>query len=121
FAADTDPTGRIARPVLTVHARQDPVAFVELSGQFGRTMARAGHAANLVQVYTDHSEHSYLADPVYPALLEALQGWVARGDKPQPARVAARCEALRERFPGECRMLVGWAPPALEERVPARH
>ncbi|MBQ0929340.1 hypothetical protein [Ideonella alba] len=121
FAADTDPTGRIAAPVLTVHARQDPVAFPELSGEFGRTMARAGQADHLVQVYTDHDEHSYLADPVYVALLEALQTWVDRGQKPDPAAVAARCEAARARFPGECRMLPDWTPPPLASRVPPRH
>jgi pimeloyl-ACP methyl ester carboxylesterase len=121
FGDDTDPTGRIDRPVLTVHARQDPVAFVELSGEFGRTMARAGRAANLVQVYTDHGEHSYLSDPVYAALLGALIEWVDGGRRPDPAAFAARCEVLRESFPGDCRVLPDWQPPPLSQRVPPRH
>jgi pimeloyl-ACP methyl ester carboxylesterase len=120
FAEDTDPTGRIDRPVMAVHARHDPVAFVELTGEFGRTMAQAGRARNLVQVYTDHAEHSYLSDPVYPALFEALLAWVETGERPDDSRIAARCEALRARFPGDCRMLPGWQPPPLAERVPPR-
>ncbi|MEK8051206.1 hypothetical protein AACH10_13230 [Ideonella sp. DXS22W] len=120
FADDTDPTGAIDRPVITVHARQDPVAFVELSGEFGRTMARAGRADRLLQVYTDHAEHSYLADPVYPALLEALLDWAATGQRPREAALAARCEALRSRFAGDCRWLPGWQPPPLSQRVPPR-
>lgn len=120
FATDTDPTGAIDRPVLGVHARHDPVAFVELAGEFGHTMARAGRAERLVQVYTDHAEHSYLSDPVYPALLDALLAWVDSGRRPDAAAIAARCEALRARFAGDCRVLPGWQPPPLAERVPPR-
>ncbi|MBN8487936.1 MAG: hypothetical protein J0M20_09475 [Burkholderiales bacterium] len=105
-------------------AADDPAAWPELGCRrgcaHGRTRAqqlRWRAAAHLAQLYADHS---YLADPVYPALLEALQAWVARDEKPAPAALAARCEALRERFPGECRMLTGWTPPALDTRVPAR-
>lgn len=120
FAEDTDPTGRIQRPVLTVHGRQDAVAFAELSGEFGRTMARAGQGERLVQTWTDHAEHSYMADPVYVALLEALLAWVEQGRKPSPADVAARCEALRSQYPGDCRFLPDWQPPPLDSRVPPR-
>ena len=61
FGADTDPTGRIPVPVLTVNALHDPIAFVELEHQFRQTLRAAGAADRLVQVYTEDSEHSYPA------------------------------------------------------------
>ncbi|RZL88455.1 MAG: hypothetical protein EOP73_30645, partial [Variovorax sp.] len=72
FAADTDPDGHIPVPVLTVHGIGDPTAFVEMDDAFLRTMQRAGTAGHLVQTFTTDDTHSYLADPVYPALLGAL-------------------------------------------------
>lgn len=63
FAADTDPTGHIAVPVLTVHATDDPVAFVELDSTLRDTMAADGNAAHLVQTFTDEHEHGHLAEP----------------------------------------------------------
>ena len=57
---------------------------------FADTMARAGKSARLVQAFTADSEHSYLADAEYVAALQALRGWVERGDKPTPAVIAER-------------------------------
>ena len=118
--ADTDPTGRIAVPVLTVHAIDDPVAFVELDATFRDTMAAAGNAAHLVQTFTDEHEHSYLADPEYVALMQALLAWVTAGDKPTPQRVAERCKALEANFGSGCRFVPDYRPAALAQRVTPR-
>lgn len=120
FAADTDPGGRIAVPVLAVHAISDPVAFVELETVFAETMRRAGTADHLVQTFTEHAEHSYLADPVYVTLLEALSDWVEQGRKPAAAMLAARCRELQSRWGGGCLMRPDYVPAALDSRVPAR-
>lgn len=120
FAADTDPGGRIPVPVLSAHAVDDPVAFVELEHEFQRTMARAGRADALVQVFTAHAEHSYLADTLYPALLAELLQWVERGVKPSPSSVAQRCEALRAQFSADCRLLPEYRVQPLESRVTPR-
>ena len=120
FAADTDLTGRIPVPVLTVHGIDDPTAFVEMDDSFRRTMAAAGTAGHLVQTFTAHDTHSYLADPVYPALLDALQAWLSTSQAPTPQAVADRCEALAPRFGPGCRFQPGYRPPALATRVPER-
>ncbi len=120
LAADTDPNGRIPVPVLTVHAVDDPVAFVEMQHSFRETMRRAGTADHLVQTFTAHNEHSYLADPVYPALMSTLLDWSAGGAKPTPAQVAARCEALGPTFGAGCRFLPDYEPRPLESRVTPR-
>ena len=121
FADDTDLGGRIPVPVLTVHAIDDPTAFVELESAFRETMQRAGTAEHLVQAFTDDHEHSFLADPVYPALLESLLAWVDGGAKPTPAAVAARCSSLQAQFGAGCRFLPDYRSGPLAGRVAPRH
>lgn len=120
FADDTDPTGRISVPVLSVHGVNDPIAFVEMDHSFGQTMAAAGAGARLVQTFTDDQEHSYLSDPVYPALMAALLEWVEQGRKPTPQAIAARCTALQSQFGPGCRFLPDFKPAALDTRVAPR-
>ena len=120
FGRDTDPTGRIAAPVLTTRAIDDPVAFVELDSAFRDTMSAAGTADHLVQTYTDEHEHSYLSDPEYVALMEALLAWITQHQKPTPERVAERCAAALPRFGGECHFVPGYQPKPLAQRVTPR-
>jgi len=120
FAQDADPTGRIKVPVLTTHAIDDPVAFVELDSAFLETMRSAGNAEHLVQTFTDEHEHSYLSDAEYPALMEALLAWVSKGEKPTPQQVADRCGALLPRFGGACHFVPDYRPAPLDQRVTPR-
>jgi alpha-beta hydrolase superfamily lysophospholipase len=122
FAADADLQGRIAVPVLTLHAIDDPTAFVELESTFRDTMARGGSAERLVQVFSDDHEHSYLADAEYVAVLRSLLVWVERGDKPTPQSVASRCGGLEAAFDPAtgCRFRPDYRPAPLAARVPPR-
>ena len=122
LAADADPGGRIGVPVLTMHAVDDPVAFVELESAWRETMRGAGTDARLVQLYTDDHEHSYLSDAEYVAAMEALLAWVDRGERPLPRQVATRCTAVPVAFdPAKgCRFLPDYQPAALDARVPRR-
>ena len=106
--------------MLTVHAIGDPVAFVELDSVFRDTMAATGNAAHLVQTFTDEHEPSYLADPEYAALMQALLAWVAKGSRPTPQPVAERCKALEAAFGSGCRFVPGYRPAALDQRVTPR-
>jgi pimeloyl-ACP methyl ester carboxylesterase len=120
FGDDTDPTGRIGVPVLSLHAVNDPVAFVELQSHFRATMQAGGSAERLVQVFADEQEHSYLNDPLYPTLLEALLKWSDGGTKPTPAGVAARCGELQATFGTGCRVLPDYKPAPLDSRSAVR-
>jgi hypothetical protein len=120
FDADTDPQGRFGVPVLTVHAIDDPTAFVELESAFRDTVARAGNLDRLVQTYTADSEHSYLGDVQYVAATDALVAWAQRGEKPTPQAVAERCKALEAAWGTGCRYRPDYTPPPLAQRVPAR-
>lgn len=116
FATDTDPTGDIRVPVLTVHGIDDATAFVEMDHHFRQVMKKAGRGANLVQTFVRSSEHSYLGDATYPPLFDALLAWVERGQKPTPAAVAARCDAGSARW-GACAFDVAFTPKPLDSRV----
>ncbi|MCC7459138.1 MAG: hypothetical protein IT390_19355 [Nitrospira sp.] len=120
FAADTDPQGRFVVPVMTVHAIDDPTAFVELESTFRDTVARAGHLDKLVQTFTADHEHSYLSDVQYVAATEALVAWAQRGEKPTAQAVATRCHALDARWGTGCRYRPDYTPPPLAQRVPPR-
>ena len=120
LAADADPTGRIPVPVLTVHGIDDPVAFVEMDAAFRDTMRRAGTDDHLVQTFTADGEHSYLSDPVYPALMEALLEWSAGGAKPTPASIAERCRRVEPAFGAGCRFVPDHVPRPLDTRVAPR-
>ena len=120
FAADADLTGRIGVPVLTVHGVGDATAFVELESAFRQTMEHGGSAARLMQTFTNDSEHSYLSDPVYPTLFEALLHWVERGEKPTPDGIAERCKSFEAQFGAGCRFVPGYVPAPLSSRVAPR-
>ena len=120
FGADTDPDGRIGVPVLTVHGVKDSIAFIEMEAAFRQTMEKAGTAERLVQTFTDDAEHSYLSDPVYPTLIDALLRWTQGGAKPTPAAIANDCERAQARFGPGCRFLPDFRPAALDTRVTPR-
>ncbi len=120
FAEDTELSGRIAVPVLTVHAIHDPTAFVEMQHRFASTMAAAGRAGNLVQTFSNDSVHSYISDASYVALLDAMRQWLEAGTPPTPASVAQGCLAAQARFPSSCRFQPDYQPASLDSRVAVR-
>jgi hypothetical protein len=120
FAADTDLEGRIPVPVLTLHAVHDPTAFVELKHHFRQTMQAGGSGDRLVSVFSDDREHSYLADPVYPTMAEALLQWVDQGRKPTPQALLQRCIEMQATFGPGCRILPSFQPAPLDTRVTTR-
>ena len=120
LGADTDPTGRIPVPVLTVHGVDDAVAFVEMDATFRDTMQRAGAGDRLLQTFTSDAEHSYLTDPAYPTLMAALLDWEGGGAKPTPAAIAERCRTMEARFGAGCRFLPDYVPKPLDTRVAPR-
>ncbi|MCC6246020.1 MAG: hypothetical protein IT353_24515 [Gemmatimonadaceae bacterium] len=122
FASDADPTGRIPVPVLTMHAVNDPTAFVELESVFRETMRRGGSGDRLVQLFTDDSEHSYLSDAQYVTAMRALLAWAEGGKKPTARAVADQCRTIEATFSPStgCRFLPKYEPRPLSARVPRR-
>ncbi len=124
LAADSRPTGRTRLPTLSLHAIDDPTAFVELESVYRGQRHAAGTADQLVQAFSAEREHSYLSDTEYAAMFAALIDWIDSGRKPSTADLAQRCNSLLTRFNADgkngCHLQPDWQPAALESRVPPR-
>ena len=120
LAEDSDLTGKTMLPTLTLHAIDDPTAFVELETVYTAARDKAGSGLRLVQVFADEHEHSFLSAPEYVAEMNALLDWVELRRKPTAQDVLARCRQLESTFGPGCHIVVGYQPKPLGERVPAR-
>ena len=114
---DSDLTGQITIPIVTIHAIDDPTAFVEHEARYRDAVERAGNARLLVQTFTREAEHSKLNTPQYAAALRALREWIERGSKPTAATIAASCEVLRKTYGEQCLFDSAFQPPAYASRV----
>jgi len=120
LAMDSDPQGKVNVPVLTLHAVNDPTAFVELESAYREIVEGAGNGALLVQTFSDESEHSYLSEPQYPALFTALLNWIDNKNKPTPQKVAALCKGYEAAYGDTCRLLPDYRSAPLASRVAPR-
>ena len=87
---------------MTLHAIDDPTAFVEHESAYRATREGAGTADTLVQIFSRESEHSALSNSGYAAVLDALDTWVDTGVEPTPAGVAASCAGFDSTYGSGC-------------------
>ncbi len=102
LAFDSDLTGDISVPVLTLHAIDDPTAFVEHEAAYRASVQAAGNGRRLVQSFSREGEHSSLSNSEYATVIEALRGWVDEGVRPSPASLAAGCPAHDVKYGQGC-------------------
>lgn len=88
---DSDLTGDVRIPVLTLHAIDDPTAFVEHESAYRATLQGAGRQRYLVQTFTRESEHSELSGAEYATSMAALERWARTGVRPTARSVAGAC------------------------------
>ncbi|MGH3739701.1 MAG: alpha/beta hydrolase family protein, partial [Micromonosporaceae bacterium] len=114
---DSDLTGAVSIPVLTLHAIEDPTVFVEHESAYRATRAGAGTGDGLVQLFTRENEHSVLSQSEYASAITALAGWVETGRKPTPASVSASCPEFDQVYGTGCFFDPGYVPGSYESRV----
>ncbi|MFJ8149708.1 hypothetical protein ACIQ6R_32405 [Streptomyces sp. NPDC096048] len=117
---DSDLTGRVSLPVLTLHAIDDPTAFVEHEAAYRATVQGAGRGGNLVQTFTNEAEHSSLSDSEYANSISALDTWARSGRKPTPRSIAASCGAFDATYGSGCFYDPGFRPAPYASRVRPR-
>ena len=117
LAYDSDLSGLLIVPTVTLHAEDDPTAFVELESVFHDTVVKAGREALLVQSFTDEHEHSKLATPEYAAVFRAMMKWVADGRKPSAVGLAAECDKAQKVYGEACHFDPEFRPRALGTRA----
>ncbi|RZQ61516.1 hypothetical protein [Amycolatopsis suaedae] len=120
LAYDSDLTGEVPIPVLSLHAIDDPTVFVEQESAYRATLRATGRSGLLVQTFTREREHSALSPSGYAAAVDALQRWIDTGRAPTPASVAAACPAFDARYGTGCHFDPGYRPAAFEDRVAPR-
>jgi len=120
LADDSDLSGKLPVPVVTLHAIDDPTALVEYEDAYRSKVAAAGQSARLLQTFTREHDHSKLSDAEYAAVFNALLQWIASGKKPSAADVDAACARAEALFQGGCHFDLNYQPKALFERVPPR-
>ncbi|MEV8022735.1 DUF6351 family protein [Streptomyces sp. NPDC086554] len=117
---DSDLTGRVSIPVLTLHAIDDPTAFVEHEAAYRATLRGAGRDSHLVQTYTTETEHSALSDSEYAASLATLNTWARTGNKPTPHAIATSCAAFDETYGTGCFYAPDFRPAPYASRIRPR-
>lgn len=110
LAYDSDLSGLIVAPVITVHGIHDPVAPVSHESAYRRTIEGAGRGDLLVQNFTEEAEHSRLSVPAYPTIFSALMNWIEKGQKPTQASIKAACPAFAEKYREPCLFVVPFSP-----------
>ncbi|MEU9647684.1 DUF6351 family protein [Streptomyces sp. NPDC048110] len=117
---DSDLTGKVSLPVLTLHAIDDPTAFVEHEAAYRATLRGAGREGNLVQTFTREHEHSSLSDSEYANSMAALDTWVRTGHRPSPRSIAASCGTFDVTYGEGCFYDPGFHPSPYASRVRPR-
>lgn len=117
---DSDLTGQVSIPVLTLHAIDDPTVFVEHEAAYGATLSGAGRAGQLVQTFTREQEHSQLSDAEYANSVAALDEWVRTGERPTARSIAGSCAAFDRTYGTGCFYDPGFDPPPYASRVEPR-
>ncbi|MFI1439818.1 alpha/beta hydrolase family protein [Streptomyces fructofermentans] len=114
---DSDLTGRVPLPVLTLHAIDDPQVVVEHEAAYRATLRSASQDDHLVQTFTTESEHSELSDSEYANSLSALATWVRTGRKPTPRSIARTCEDFDSTYGTGCHYDPGFSPAPYATRI----
>ncbi len=114
---DSDLTGEISIPVLTLHAIDDPTAFVEHESAYRASVVRAGNRKQLVQGFTRESEHSALSNSGYATAIDALHTWVTDGRRPKASSLAAACPAYDDTYGQGCFFDPAYRPASYFDRV----
>ena len=120
LAAVDDPTGRVNVPVVTLHAIDDPRAFVENQAALRETFAKAGTLGSLFQAFTNQGAHCTFTTAEQLGTLQVLLDWLDTKTAPTQASLAAACEKYRAEFGTSCRFNATYQPAALDTRLYAR-
>lgn len=120
LAFDSDLTGDVHLPVVTMHAIGDPTAFIEHESAYRDSVTGAGNGEHLVQAFTREAEHSTLSASGYATVVDALHTWVETGTKPTSSTIAATCAAHDADHGTGCFFDPAFTPGSYASRVNAR-
>ena len=77
-----DFSGRIFKPVITMHTTEDGLVPVNHEGAYYETVANAGHESLLLQVFVEAVGHCTFTPEEWVKTIEAMDQWLDTGVKP---------------------------------------
>ncbi len=117
---DSDLTGRVNIPVLSLHAIDDPQVVVEHEAAYRATLKAAGRDGRLVQTFTTESEHGELSNSEYAASITALDKWARTGRKPALDAIARSCDSFERTYDSGCYYDSSFRPEAFATKIRPR-
>lgn len=108
----TEPHALLHRPTVSMHASNDPLAFVEYESYWRDAMTESGTASSLLQLFFDSPDHEQITDKQLTAMARLLADWARTGQKPPPTAARTYC--------ADCHWLFDFSPPGLDMRIPVR-
>jgi len=120
LSSESDPTGKVSIPVITMHTIGDGRTFVENESAYREAFEAAGTVDHLFQTYTDAENHCQFSNSEYAAVFQVLRNWIDRGEEPSQEGVIKTCEDFRSGNRDQCRFDPTYRPKPYESRVPAR-
>jgi hypothetical protein len=97
---NSDYSGKIKHPVLTLHTAIDPLVIVANESAYADTVAAAGRSEFLFQTYTNGNGHCAFTGPQLLTAVNAIDNWVRTGVRPTAAQ-----------FPAALGFIPGFVPP----------
>ena len=86
---NTDYSGRIRKPVLTMHTIIDPLVVAPNESAYAELIAAANKEELLFQTYTNANGHCNFTGPQILTAVGAIDGWVRTGVRPTAASFPA--------------------------------
>lgn len=80
-----NPTGRIRRPVLTLHTEGDTLATPNHEGAYRHTVESQGNGGLLMQQFVPGGSHCTFTPEQGMAAIDAMMYWLDTGTRPDPA------------------------------------
>lgn len=117
---DSDLTGEISLPVLTMHAVGDPNVFVEHEAAYQAAVRNAGRQRYLVQTFTTESEHGELSNAEYANSIAVLDGWARSGRRPDPRSIGRSCAGFDRIYASGCFYAAGFRPAPYATKIRPR-
>ena len=75
-------SGRLRRPVLTMHIKADGMAFVSHESRYKELVEGANCGDLLLQAYLDGTGHTTFTATQYKTVLASMEHWLDTGEKP---------------------------------------
>jgi hypothetical protein len=86
---NTDYSGKIKNPVLTMHTIVDPLVVVSNESAYAELIATANREDRLFQIYTSGNGHCAFSGAQFLTAVAAIDGWVRTGVRPTTASFPA--------------------------------